>query len=82
MISIAPVRLSRNGEANSTARPSIDELRQEARRASDAVGEYVERSASSRAIPYFKDFEHGCASRCSPWPGPRSCCFWPWWNTG
>src|SRR5438105_675750 len=67
MISITPLRLSRNGEANSAARPSIEQLRQEVRRASDAVGEYVERSASCSEVPYFKDFEHGLGHQVKQW---------------
>lgn len=59
MINIAPVRLSRNGEVSSEARPSADKLREEVRRASGAIVEYVERSASSTELPDFKDFEHG-----------------------
>src|SRR5277367_368472 len=59
MIKIAPLRLSRNGEVSSTARPSIEDLRDEVRRTSGAIGEYVERSASCTEVPSFKDFEHG-----------------------
>jgi hypothetical protein len=59
MLSISPQRLSRNGEAGSEARPSIEDLRQEVRRASAAVVEFVEACASSTATPYFKDFERG-----------------------
>lgn len=59
MIKITPVHVSRNGEVNSTGRPSSDELREEVRRASGAVVDYVERLAASPEAPSFKDFESG-----------------------
>jgi hypothetical protein len=63
MIRISPLRLSRNGETGSTARPSVNDLREEVRRTVRTIVEYVEASASSSAIPYFKDFERGL---CEP----------------
>jgi hypothetical protein len=59
MLKISPLRLSRNGEAGQEKRPSVDDLRDELRRAAVGVGDFVTQAVSTEDLPWFKDFERG-----------------------